>query len=343
MLIAAAYIFRWPGTGFTPSQKKTTTTEETQSNTKKVTTTIEDQPAKTLWDWLQLAGIPVVLGVGTLIFTTRQTQISEANRKQQHETELQIAKNQQQEELLRTYFDKISDLLLDKELSSNPKIQSIVRARTLAVLPRLNAERKTIVLRFLHDSDLLQYVKSVLYSRDLSYIDLNRIDLSGADLSGADLSRANLSGANLGGADLSGANLHEALLLNTRLRSAKLIDADLSGANLYQANLSGALLLDARLSGANLQGASLQGATLFRADLSGASLRDANLSGAKVSFAIITPEQLEEAINVSPEQLARIKSAKPAAPQEAKITQASTAPTPSEIKPDQTSQEEAEQ
>lgn len=83
------------------------------------------------------------------MFTTRQTQISEENRKQQHETDLQIAEIQQQEELLRTYFDKISDLLLDKgELSANSKIQSIVRARTLAVLHILNSQRKAIVLRF---------------------------------------------------------------------------------------------------------------------------------------------------------------------------------------------------
>ncbi len=120
MLIASAYIFHWPGTGFTNFQKTTTTTEVTQSSAKKVTTTVEDQPARTLWDWLQLVGIPVVLAVGTLIFTTRQTRISEANRKQQHDTEMQIAETQQQEELLRTYFDKLSDLLLDKELSSNP-------------------------------------------------------------------------------------------------------------------------------------------------------------------------------------------------------------------------------
>ena len=43
---------------------------------------------------------------------------------------------------------------------------------------------------FLHDSDLLQYVKSFLYLLDLSNTDLNRIDLSFASLSGAHLSGA---------------------------------------------------------------------------------------------------------------------------------------------------------
>ncbi len=184
----------------------TITTEVTQSPQQKVTTI---ETGKSLLDWLQLVGvlaIPIVVAAGTAMLTTRQTQISEANRKQQndiseanrkqqHDTDVQIAEIQQQEEFLRTYFDKLSDLLLDKTLSTNTHIHSIVRARTLAALHILNTERKAIVLRFLYDSDLLQYVKNFLYSLDLSHTDLNRIDLSHADLSHADLSSADLSGA----------------------------------------------------------------------------------------------------------------------------------------------------
>src|SRR6266699_4571779 len=121
-----------------------------------------NKSGKTLWDWLQLLGvlaIPIVVGFGTAFFTRQQAKTSEAN-----------AENQQQEELLRTYFDKISELLLlDKEQSTNPNIQAIVRARTLAALHILNAERKTIVLRFLHDSAFLQHVKSFLNSLDLNH------------------------------------------------------------------------------------------------------------------------------------------------------------------------------
>ena len=123
VLIFAAHIYHWDLT-------TTTTTEVTQSPRKKVTTT---ETGKTLLDWLQLLGviaIPIVVGFGTAFFTRQQAKTSEAN-----------AENQQQEELLRTYFDKISDLLLDKELGTNPNIQSIVRARTLAALHILNTSR----------------------------------------------------------------------------------------------------------------------------------------------------------------------------------------------------------
>lgn len=178
-------------------------------------------------------------------FTSRQTRISEANRKQQHDTDVQIAEIQQQEELLRNYIDKTSELLLVKDSYSDPTIRSIVRARTLAALHILNRERKAIVLRFLHDADLLKSVKNYLYSLDLSQTDLSRIDLSGADLSNANLSEAelysaDLSGAHLWGVDLSGADLIDANLSNANLTKAKITEEQLREAK----SLTGATMPD---------------------------------------------------------------------------------------------------
>jgi len=230
-----------------------------------------NRPSKTLWDWLQLLGVlavPVVVGFGAVWFTTRQTRISEENRKQQHDTELQIAEIQQQEELLRTYFDKISDLLLDKELSTNPNIQSIVRARTLAALHILNTERKAIVLRFLHDSGLLQYVKDFLYTLDLNHADLYRIDLS----------RANLNYTNLRGADLSGADFSRADFFHANLSYVYFWQANLSDAKLRRADLSRATLIEANLSNADLSGAKVTQEQLDKAkSLKGATMPDGSL------------------------------------------------------------------
>jgi uncharacterized protein YjbI with pentapeptide repeats len=264
VLIFAAHAYHWDTTA-------ATTTEVIRSPQQKVTTT---ETGKTLLDWLQLLGvlaIPIVVGFGTAFFTKQQAKTSEAN-----------AENQQQDELLRTYFDKISDLLLDKELRANPDkelranpdTQFIVRARTLAALHMLNTERKAIVLRFLHDSNFLQYVRDFLYSLDLSHADLSRINLSGA--------------------------------------------------NLYKANLREAILSEANLDIANLSGA------------------------------VIHPEKLKEANNVTQEQLAQSKQPPPrykpitsaqlaAANKKQKGRRLSTPPTQSERKPQQTSQEEAEQ
>ena len=66
-------------------------------------------------------------------------------------------------------------------------------------------------------------------------------------------------------------------------------------------------------------------------DLGEADLGGADLSGATLS--------LEEAKNITPEQLAQIKLLVPTTPQKAKTEQTSTMPAQSEIKPDQTSKE----
>lgn len=91
---------------------------------------------KTLWDWLQLFGmlaIPLVLALGTLWFSTQQRQMSDEMMKNQHDTALvmsqqqretacAIAEDQQREAALSTYLDRISELLLDKNLK-DPKVR----------------------------------------------------------------------------------------------------------------------------------------------------------------------------------------------------------------------------
>jgi uncharacterized protein YjbI with pentapeptide repeats len=81
---------------------------------------------------------------------------------------------------------------------------------------------------------------------------------------------------------------------------------------LNRIDLSFANLSFASLSGADLSKANQSEAHLFQADLGGAHLREANLSGAHLSGAIATPEQFAGAEGVTPEQLAQIKSSKPA-------------------------------
>ena len=207
----------------------------------------ENQPAKTFWDWLQLLGvlaIPVVVGLGTVWFSTQQTRISEVNREQQYKTELQLAENQQQETALQTYIDKISELLLEKKLrksKSEDEVGQIARVRTLTVLRRLDGERKGSVLRFLYESNLFHIIS------------LREGDLRGANLRTIYLSKADLSFANLEGADLSFAYMRESIL----------VGADLNGANLYLTDLSNAYLKDASVTNEQLDKAkSLQGAIM---------------------------------------------------------------------------------
>ena len=65
----------------------------------------KDDRGKTLWEWMGLLLVPIGLGVGAGLWSYIQ-QKAEGER----------VLNQQHEDALRTYFDKIGQLLMEKEL-----------------------------------------------------------------------------------------------------------------------------------------------------------------------------------------------------------------------------------
>src|SRR6266852_3484269 len=274
VLIIAGYIFKWDWTGF---------------NEHRGPNILQYQPAKTLWDWLQLLGvlaIPVAVVLGVAWFTTKQGQVGDAENK-----------DNQREAALQAYIDNMLELLLAKNLRSSTEdeeVQKIARVRTLTVLRRLDAERKGSVLQFLQESGLIGKDKRVIHLTGANLIGANLIgaNLSGANLSGVYLSRADLSGADLSKANLSGVVLSGADLSLANLIGANLSGVYLSGADLSLANLSGAYLFLANLSKANLSGASLSEVVLSGANLNGANLNGADLSGANLRGALVTAEQL---------------------------------------------------
>ena len=265
--------------------------KDKQGKTFKTIETIKYDDGKTVWDWLSLLGVPLSLAILGYV-------LQEQQRKR--------ADNETKEEVLQTYFDRLSVLLIDRNLIAlSNKSQSstitheeqelldssldVIRARTLSILRRFenDAERKTSVIKFLIETDIIGKLK---------------LNLSGADLSGAELRFANLQGADLRFADLSGAELRFANLQGAYLRSAKL-----QGAYLNEAFLQGADLTFANLQGAKLQGAKLQGAYLQGANLKGADLRDIEwdsktVSPGKRSFANAKniPEELKKELGITP-------------------------------------------
>ena len=222
-----------------------------------ITRTETSQPGKTLWDLLQLLIIPLVIAGSGYWFNLTMSRNGQRN-----------ALDNQQDTALKDYIDKMSELLLLKEWNeSQPenKVHKIARTRTLTVLRRLDANRKSIVLQFLYENGLI--------NKDKFIIDLQEADLSEAYLG----SNNRYHGANLGDAHLRYVNLSKAMLRLTILQGANLQHTNLRGANLITAFLQGANLQDADLQDANLQGADLQGANLQGANLQGANLQDAHL------------------------------------------------------------------
>jgi Pentapeptide repeats (8 copies) len=290
----------FPG-GWGIGKDQSVTTESVESirkdakgNITKTIKTIKYDEGKTFWDWLSLLGVPLSLAILGYLLQQDQQKRADKVAKEQRERDKRIAKEQHEiaagetrEEILQSYFDRLSILLVDKNLlaiaskvyasetqenegqqKSEATLEErelldsavdVIRARTLSILRRFenDSERKTDVIRFLIEADIVSKLKLSLSGANLSSARLMEADLSKADLSGADLSNADLIGANLSEAILNRAKLNSAHLIYADLRKSKLIGADLrkaklSSADLSRAKLNGAELIAARLSKANL-------------------------------------------------------------------------------------------
>jgi uncharacterized protein YjbI with pentapeptide repeats len=284
-LIFAAYRFGWPGTGF---------------------------QGKTVWDWLQLLIIPLVLTLAAVFFNQANTRTERQFARERYQRDLEIAENRykqdketaldkQREDLLQIYLDRISELLLEKDLRtsvSDAEVRNVARVRTINLLIQLDARRVGYVFTFLSEAHLRGGPDPVI---DLQQANFTKVYWSQANLGGTNLSGVNLQGANLSQADFESADLSGAILIEADLREARLLDVDLHGAKLGHANLSGAdsgNLADLLLSNNRFHGANLSNANLFHADLSNTSfcranftnalLWDVNLSGARLQEANFT-------------------------------------------------------
>lgn len=226
---------------------------------------------KSLWAWLNLLIVPAVLAIGGYLFNSSQNRATEA-----------AAERRAQDDALRSYLEQVGQLLLDKDThpsnsQESDEVRTLVRAWTLALLPRLDGRRKRSVVQFLYESKLITKDHDVVdlteaYLNNANLIDLN---LTGAHLRGVSLVKANLNVAKLSEADLSGA-----ILFGANLHWAKLDGADLSGAVLMSPD-TGSTPVPRTPSSTmtyTFHGTGPKNADLSGADLSGANLTDAYVS-----------------------------------------------------------------
>jgi uncharacterized protein YjbI with pentapeptide repeats len=256
---------------------------------------------KVSFDWLNLIGvllIPFVVTVIGLYATQQIIQQQILSSESQHQTDIQIAQNQQDETVLTTYINNIQDLLLNHNLlksKQSDNIAILARARTLSALSALNHgqdgdDYNRILLQFLYQTTLISRNNVVISLQDgnLSFANLVNLNLKNIDLSGTYMYFSALSGTNLEGANLNNAVMHGAYLTESA-------DGILPSANLRKASLEHVNLFDADLYGVNLSGADLHGAVLSATDLRSASFIGADLSNAYLIGAKVTNEQLSQA------------------------------------------------
>ena len=254
LLLIGLVVWRF-GTGFGGYETRTTTIEGGT-----VTDTYETHRGKTLWDWMELLIVPVLLAGGAWWFSG-----------QQREAQREFETDRMRESALQIYFDRMTDLLLKEGLRNSKEhsvVRQLARSRTLSILGRLNPKRKRALLEFLFEARLIDAGERMPDELKIwetkSFVFLAKADLSGIDLEDAFLALP------------SGVDLIQTRLQEADLRNAKLSHAQLYGADLSNADLRGALLRNADLRFADLREANVRGT-----DFTGSDLRYAKFEGCK--------------------------------------------------------------
>lgn len=226
-----------------------------------------------LWNVLDLVIVPFVLAVGVYWLN-----------RMQRKNELEIETRREQETILDNYFDRMTELILERGLGKSEPEHLLDQylggavERFLAldldsakeeelnneVSSEVEIENKvgtiarTLTLTTLRrlNGERKRKLLEFLYEAKLLTVKEKpfgpTLDMRDADLTMIDLSNAFLEGVVLSGADLSGADLSHAELLGadfsfTKLIGAKFDKATLSKIDLYSADLSKANLVEANL------------------------------------------------------------------------------------------------
>jgi uncharacterized protein YjbI with pentapeptide repeats len=291
-------------------------------------------PAKTLWDWLQLLVVPLVLAGAALFFNAAQANRQQAiedrraERERQRATKSERAANERaadgaREQTLRDYLEQMSQLMLEYSLgpsNKSPETDSrtitVARTLTLTALRQLDGRRKGLVIRFLVEARLITgRQRTTVYpaaSGRPQRVDFRTlrgpvISLEGADLRGLAMNEVpefSSTGRQEAGVkysddwviDLGNADLRGAdfRAVHARLRLGR---SDLRGADFTGAFLIASDLSYTCLSGARLTRAVLRGSADTRAaDLSFAVGRGVDLSGADLDGVDLTHARLTDVV-----------------------------------------------
>ncbi len=273
--------------------------------------------AKTLWDWLQLLVVPLVLALAAFALNAAQ---ADRDRRQEDrraaqqrvfdqrraEREQANAQDRAREDTLRTYLRQMSQLITDSGLAAprhpaDPDTKALARTLTLVALRRLDGPRKGVLVQFLAEAGLImQTVPWYRTSRGWRAGAISRsqprVSLVGADLRGA-VMPIHLGSEFVSGPRGTGLRSRAAAFEDADLRAADFRGRDLTGVSFRRADLRGARFDRASLSGTLFEAACLSGATFIAAreepsldsgaDFSGAAGRGVDFTDAVLDNALV--------------------------------------------------------
>ena len=279
---------------------------------------------KTRWDWFQLFIVPVLLVLISASLGILQFLLSNNLAQQQHDSDQRVAQQQravdqtishetQQQVILKTYLDDMSNLLLSTGIATpqlllattNDEVRKVAQAKTQIALESLDAKYKADVMTFLYEADLVNWHnfdltshKSALPLVKLDFDNLQGLDMRGVFMDNADIHDTFLNGAKMSDSILAYNNFSISIMQKVDLSRSSLHGSDLHGSDLTGATLNDTLLncnqiavnpnvFDYKallpcpdLQGVNFTNAIMKHVHLQGTDLSSANFTNANLSGA---------------------------------------------------------------
>lgn len=282
------------------------------------------RPAKTLWDWLQLLIVPLVLALAAFVLNAAQVARDRKQEERRAAQERKVeerraardrasAEDRAREETLAAYLRQMSDLMT-RGGRATADTQTLAQTLTLVALRRLDGARKGLVVQFLHEAELIAgaatpptregFVPSAgcgLPGQHACRRIGVSVSLDNADLRGAVMPSflgSSLSGAAQGPVTTAGAAAQTVGWFDgADLRNADFHRGTLSGvtfrfADLRGANFSGAFLDRARFEGACLSGARFDRVKVDHADFSNTEGRGVDFSNARLTTATFTHARL---------------------------------------------------
>jgi uncharacterized protein YjbI with pentapeptide repeats len=205
-----------------------------------------DLHQKTLWDWLSLLIVPILLAGGGWWISHQSEQAQQ-----------RIADERYQQELFRGYLDQISTLLVENDLQSADEfseVKTLAQSITATTLRELDSQRRNSLMLFLRSTGLATPLPGsngtagILSWASLENMDLSDTTMNAIDLNFARLTNSDLTNAYLGG----GSNLTNVKFINTTLKNTQFDDADLRDAVFAYTNLEDTNLTEAQLTQAKL-------------------------------------------------------------------------------------------
>jgi len=194
-------------------------------------------PSKTLWDWLDLLLIPLIIAVAGWYFSKTEKKSEKAREKE---------KNQQS--IRENYLKTITSLLLEhnlKESKRGDEIRSVAKAYTTTFLINADNARKGIILQFLFESNLISEKPVIdllgvnLSNSNFDKLKLINIEITGANFKNCNFRKSNLERSIFCTSDFSGSNLSYSNLKNVDFTYCDMIGTKIIGVDLRETNIDG--------------------------------------------------------------------------------------------------------